>query len=81
MQSFSDECEGYLTEDRWQRSVGNKIKTGSKENFCDSLLVSSWYRFMSKAGTDMPNSCPSKHSCGKTLIITSQSSMILYEYK
>ena len=63
----TDECEGYVEDNRWQRSIRNKIKADSVDKHCDNSLASGWYRFVSKAGPDMPTTCPSVYSCGKIL--------------
>ena len=59
-----DECDLHEKDFRWQRSIGNKLTFGAYMDYCDTDLKPSWYRFSTKAGEDMPTTCPPINSCG-----------------
>ena len=65
-----DECDLHEKDFRWQRSVGNKITFGAYMDYCDEDIKPSWYRFSTKAGGDMPTTCPPINSCGISAILS-----------
>ncbi|XP_071126275.1 uncharacterized protein [Mytilus edulis] len=70
LNGFSPGCKyepclptNYRNIDQWERSVGN-INGGQ---ICDNVLEPGWYRPISKAGKEMPTSCPKNgQKCGTT---------------
>ena len=55
----------HYTINDWTRSVAYKLASGQTSR-CDNRLTHGWYRFTSKAGGTIPNSCPPANSCGKS---------------
>ena len=48
-------------------------------DFCDVNLLIKWYRFISKAGNDMPTTAPSEFgSCGTTFPIWMNGTLFLF---
>ena len=45
------------------RSTGYKMAPDEVAR-CDRRLAAGWYRMRSKAGEDMPTTCPTKGACG-----------------
>ncbi|CAC5392587.1 unnamed protein product [Mytilus coruscus] len=70
LNGFSPGCKyepclpaNYKNIDQWERSVGNK----NGGQICDNVLEPGWYRPVSKAGREMPTSCPENGlKCGTT---------------
>ena len=54
----------YLREDNWQRSIKYNASINTPKH-CDTAVANKWFRFVSKAGTTMPTTCPKPYACGK----------------